>query len=62
MIWTRLWLCAPPRIYLDVVVKVWFLNLGFYKEILPSGGHLPTLFKNLHEKKVKSKGKGEDVF
>lgn len=43
-------------------MKVWFLNLDFYKEILPSGGHLPTLFKKSPWKNFKSKGKDDDVF
>lgn len=44
---------CPSRICPDVADKVWFLNLGFYKEILPSGGHLPTLLTNLHEEPQK---------
>jgi hypothetical protein len=34
--------------HLDVVEKVWLLNLGFFKEMLPSGGHPATLV----EKKI----------
>lgn len=49
---TTLALC-PSRIHLDAAEKVWGLNLGFYKEILPSGGHLPTLFKISMKKKKK---------
>lgn len=48
---TTLAVC-PSRIHLDVAEKVWGLNLGFYKEILPSGGHLPILFKISMKKKI----------
>lgn len=57
---TTLAVC-PSRIHLDVAEKVWGLNLGFYKEILPSGGHLPTLFKiSMGKKKKIPKSKGKD--